>query len=114
MASWYRRFIPNFSTLLAPLTALLMKNAKIIWSQECEDTLNALKERLSTAPILSCPDYEHEFPFFVKTDASDYGLGAVLTQNTEEEEQVICYLSRSLSRTERAYSATEKERLAVL
>lgn len=114
MASWYRRFIPNFSALLAPLNALLKKNAKIVWTSECDNTLRELKERLSTAPVLNCPDYEHDFPFFVQTDASNYGLGAVLTQTTDTGEQVICYLSRSLSRAERSYSATEKECLAVL
>lgn len=114
MASWYRRFIPNFSTLLAPLTALLKKNAKIIWTDKCEKTFQELKERLSTAPILNCPDYDHDYPFYVQTDASDYGLGAVLTQTTDTGERVICYLSRSLNKAERNYSATEKECLAVL
>lgn len=114
MASWYRRFIPNFATLLAPLTALLKKNAKIVWTEKCNNAFKELTERLCMAPVLSCPDYKNGYPFYVQTDASDYGLGAVLTQTTSNGEQVICYLSRSLTKSERAYSATEKECLAVL
>lgn len=108
MASWYRRFISNFSTLLEPITALLKKNAKIIWTEECNAAFKNLKEQLSTAPVLSSPDYEHGYPFYVQTDASNFGLGAVLTHNTDKEEQVICFLSRSLNRCEKSYFATEK------
>lgn len=74
--------------------------------------LNRIKEHLIPAPVLSCPDYD--LPFVVQTDASDYGLGAVLTQTRDGEERVVCYLSRSLTAAERKYSTTEKECLALL
>lgn len=112
LASWYRRFVPNFSTIIAPMTSLLRKNAKFVWDQSCEVALETIKNQLVSAPILTCPDFD--IPFVVQTDASDYGLGCVLTQVQSGEEKVICYLSRSLTRTERNFSTTEKELLAII
>lgn len=112
LASWYRRFIPNFSSLTAPLCNLLRKNVQFLWTKECETAFAALKEHLVSAPILTCPDFDK--PFILQTDASDYGIGAVLSQETAEGEKVICYLSRSLTKPERGYSITEKECLAVI
>lgn len=112
MASWYRRFVPDFSTVIAPLTALTRKNAKFLWDSNCEEAFKAIKENLIKAPVLSCPDFN--LPFIVQCDASDFGLGAVLSQIQNGEEHVICYLSRSLNKNERRYSTTEKECLAVL
>lgn len=110
--SWYRRFIPEFSTIIAPITSLLKKKTKFEWSDECERSFRAIKECLVAAPVLTCPDYSK--PFVVQTDASAYGLGAVLTQPFDDGERVIAYLSRSLSRNERVFSTTERECLAVL
>lgn len=112
MASWYRRFIPSFPHLINPLTELLKKNRKWEWSKECERSFQSLKNALVSAPILSCPDFSK--PFVVQTDASAYGIGAVLSQQLEDGEHVICYVSRSLSRAERNYSTTERECLAVI
>lgn len=112
MASWYRRFIRNFAALTEPLTNLLRKSVKFRWSEESEASFQAIKSALVTAPILSCPDFSQ--PFVLQTDASSYGLGAVLTQGTGDNERVICYLSRSLSSSERVFSVTEKECLAVI
>lgn len=114
-ASWYRRFIPNFSTLATPLNKLTSqgKNAPaFVWSSEADEAFRKLKNHLITAPILSCPDYSK--PFEVHTDASDYGIGGVLTQTLDGQEKVIAYMSKSLSQQERNYSATEREALAVL
>lgn len=112
MASWYRRFIANFSDCIAPLTTLLKKNNKFILTEACTSAFQKLKESLCTAPILTCPDFS--LPFLLQTDASDFGLGAVLSQVVAKGEKVIAYLSRSLTRQERNYSTTEKEYLAVL
>lgn len=112
LASWYRRFVPNFSTLIAPLSALTRKNVKFHWDEKCEAAFRSIKEHLIQAPVLSCPDFDK--PFTLQCDASDFGLGAVLTQMHGDAEHVICYLSRSLTKNERKYSTTEKECLAVL
>lgn len=110
--SWYRRFIADFSTIIAPITNLLKKSSKFVWSEECEESFKRIKEFLVTAPILTCPDYSK--PFVVQTDASGFGLGAVLTQPSPDGDKVVCYLSRSLSKQERRYTTTERECLAVL
>jgi len=74
---------------------------------ECQDSFTALKESLVTAPVLTVPDFDRTF--HLQTDASSYGLGAVLTQFFDDEEKVICYLSRSLSKQEMKLTVTEKE-----
>jgi len=71
-----------------------------------------LKEDLTASPVLACPDFERTF--VLQTDASTTGLSAVLTQFFPEGERVIAYASRTLNTTERNYSATELECMAVL
>ncbi|TDG38721.1 hypothetical protein AWZ03_014857 [Drosophila navojoa] len=84
MASWYRRFIPNFASLVQPMTKLLNKGHKWIWSKEQEEALQKLKQSLTTPPILACPDFSAKF--VLQTDASDYGLGAELNYSATEKE----------------------------
>lgn len=112
VASWYKRFIPSYSDVCAPLNRLTRKAVKFVWNDSCNKAWNKIKQCLISAPILSCPDFT--LPFTIQTDASSYGLGAVLTQATAEGEKVICYLSRSLTRLEQKYTTTEQECLAVL
>lgn len=114
-ATWYRRFVPNFSTVAAPLNKLTSNSKRtppFQWSPEADRSFNALKECLVSAPVLACPNYA--LPFEVHTDASNYGIGAMLTQNIDGKEHPIAYMSRSLSKPERNYSITEREALAVL
>ncbi|KAG5885433.1 hypothetical protein JTB14_016827 [Gonioctena quinquepunctata] len=112
-ASWYRRFIPNFSTVIQPLTELLKKNTKFVWTPRQEAALREVKEHLISAPMMACPNFD--LPFIVQTDASGYGIGAVLTQNHPDVgERVVSYLSRSLTKQERKFSTTERECLAVI
>ncbi|KAG5886535.1 hypothetical protein JTB14_002032 [Gonioctena quinquepunctata] len=110
--SWYRRFIQDFFSVIAPITGLLRKGSRFEWSRDCAVSFQQIKECLVAAPILSCPDYS--MPFVVQTDASGFGIGAVLTQPHPEGDKVISYLSRSLSRQERNFTTTERECLAVL
>lgn len=111
--SWYRRFIKDFSSVIAPITALLRKARKFEWTQGCESAFRKIKECLVQAPVLSCPDYS--LPFVVQCDSSGYGIGAVLVQpQPDGTERVISFLSRSLTRQEQNYSTTERECLAVL
>lgn len=112
MASWYRRFVPNFSTVMEPLNKLLRKNQPWIWTEEQELAFLELRTRLTTAPTLTRPDFS--LPFVLQTDASAVGLGAVLTQSHEDGEHVIAYASKTLSSAERKYSVTERECLAVI
>ncbi len=111
-ASWYRKFVPNFSSVLEPLGQLTRKRVHFNWTPECDDAFRKVKESLVTAPILSCPDFSREF--VLQCDASAFGVGAVLSQKFEDGEKPICFISRSLSRAERNYSTTERECLAVI
>lgn len=102
LASWYRRFIPSFSTPCDPLTKLTRNSFSLNWYETCEEALNCLKQHLVSAPIVACLDFNIHFQ--VETDASDFGLGAVLVQRQNGDEKVICYLSHSLTKHERKYS----------
>ncbi|KAG5883240.1 hypothetical protein JTB14_026461 [Gonioctena quinquepunctata] len=78
--AWYRRFIPDFVTLISPITSLMKKGRKFLWAPECEDSFRGIKECLVSAPVLNCPDFN--LPFVVQCDSSGFGIGAVLVQNT--------------------------------
>ena len=79
LAGYYRRFIANFSKIAKPMTSLLHKNVKFIWSPKCEEAFQILKKLLTSAPILAQPDTSK--PFDIYCDASGSGLGCVLMQD---------------------------------
>jgi hypothetical protein len=113
LASYYRRFIPNFAQIAKALTKLTRKNVEFIWEDEQELAFQTLKNHLTTYPILRHPDFER--PFYLYTDASGTALGAVLQQIDEDgRDYVIAYASRSLTSAEQNYSTTEQECLAVV
>jgi hypothetical protein len=112
LASYYRRFVKNFALIAAPLHRLTEKAKAWSWTPEYEQAFNALKERLTTAPILAFPQFDLEFT--VDCDTSSEGLGAVLSQAHNGKEYVISYASRTLSKAERRYCATRKEMLALV
>lgn len=112
LIGYYRRFIDNFSKLTKPLTSLLKKNAVFNWSSEQQTAFENLKEKLITAPLLQYPDFSQ--PFVVTTDASNYAVGAVLSQGPIGKDKPIAYASRTLNRPEGNYSTTEKELLAII
>lgn len=112
LAGWYHRFIPNFSDKAYPLHALKQKKATWSWTKECQKAFDTIKHDLSNAPVLVPPDLTKLFQ--VQTDASEVGLGAVLTQDSEGEEHVVAYASRLLHGAEKSYSVSEKECLAVI
>lgn len=98
-----------------PLNSLLKgkkKKETISWNDEAELAFSTIKGKLISAPVLSQPDFTQRF--IVQADASDVGLGGVLTQSLNGEERVITYASRTLSRAERNYSVTERECLAII
>uniref|UniRef100_A0A8C1MWX3 Gypsy retrotransposon integrase-like protein 1 n=1 Tax=Cyprinus carpio TaxID=7962 RepID=A0A8C1MWX3_CYPCA len=113
LAGYYRCFIPNFSSLAAPLTDLTRKGQpeKVCWTPSAEEAFSQVKAALTSSPVLRAPDFS--CPFLLQTDASDTGLGAVLSQIQEGEEHPIIYISRKLSPAERKYAAVEKEALAI-
>lgn len=114
LAGWYRRFIQNFSTLTAPLTdTLKKKKEKFVMTAEALTAFKALKDALTSAPVLSRPDFSRRF--FIQCDASDSGIGAVLFQkNDAGEECPLSYHSQKLNACQKNYSVTEKECLAAV
>lgn len=114
-ASWYRRFVPNLSTLTAPLTKLTSTSKKappFKWTPEADKAFNSIKQALVSTPILACPDFTK--PFAVHCDASAYGIGAMLTQEFDGIEKPIAYMSKTLTAPQRNYSITERELLSVI
>ena len=113
LAGYYRKFVKGFSQIAAPLFKLLRNNIIFIWTIDQENAFKRLKELLISAPILIYPDFTKKF--YLYTDASDSGLGAVLSQKDDENrERVIAYASVSLKPAKQKYSTTEKEDLAVI
>lgn len=112
MAGWYRRFLPNFAVLTGPITDLLKENRRFEWTRAAQLAFEALKRALVEAPILANPDFA--LPFTIQTDASDSGVGAVLTQGEGPCERVIAYFSKKISPAQQRYMVTERECLAVI
>ncbi|KAF4085358.1 hypothetical protein AMELA_G00117210 [Ameiurus melas] len=97
LAGYYRRFVPNFSAIASPLSDLTKKGQQdwVKLSTEAERAFQALKRALTSVPVLQNPDFM--LLFIVHTDASETGLGAVLSQTSEEEELPVLYISQKLS-----------------
>ncbi|KII75178.1 Transposon Ty3-G Gag-Pol polyprotein [Thelohanellus kitauei] len=112
LASYYRKFVNNFARICLPLYELLKKEVRYKWTNKCQEAFDYLKEALTSPPILAYPDVSKRF--LLDTDASGDTIGAVLSQESNEGERVIAYASRNLSKTERNYSITKKELLALV
>ncbi|CAG8757391.1 6824_t:CDS:2 [Rhizophagus irregularis] len=113
LASYYRRFVPGFSRIATPLNKLLKKGVAYSWGEEQQVAFEQLKQTLIALPILIFPDFEKQFVLL--TDASTFGLGAILSQLDEDgNDRVIAYASRTCNKAESNYSATELECLAVI
>ena len=108
MITYLGKFIPNLSEIAEPLRNLTKENVTYIWSDYHDKSFKNLKEIITNSPCLQYYDVEEEVS--IETDASDYGLGAVITQKGHP----IAYASRTLSQTERRYSQIEKECLALV
>ena len=115
LAGYYRQFVPQFATIAIPLMDLTQKKVpdKVLWSDQCEAAFQALKKALTEHPILLVADPTK--PFTLQTDASHYGLGAVVSQQGEDNcEHPVAYASRCLLPCEVKYAVVEKECLAIV
>lgn len=90
-----------------------LQKKKFLWTSEAQVAFTKIKHLLTTAPVLTNPDFSKKF--FLHCDASDYGIGAVLVQlDAQGEEKPIAYMSKKLNAAQRNYSVTERECLAAL
>lgn len=114
VVGFYRKFIPNFSAIAVPLTDLTKKGQPNIveWGEPQDNAFKTLEARLVGPPILKLPDLDDDF--ILRTDASDFGLGAVLLQEQNGEKMPVAYACRKLLPMERNYYVIEKECLAVV
>ena len=97
---------------MAPLNRLLEKNKLFEWTAECTEAYEKLKAVLMQKPVDTYPDFS--IPFWLYTDVSNVGLGAILAQQQYGKEHIICCASRTLGKSEQNCSATKKECLAVV
>ena len=112
LINYYRRFIPDLARIAAPIQNLTKKDKPFVWNGDCETSFAELKEKLTSAPLLRRPDFNHTF--ILQTDWQPTGIGAVLSQEIEGIEHVIAYASKALNIHEQHYAPTEGELLAVI
>ena len=112
-ANFYRKFIRNYSTVASPLHDLTSPHRTFAWSPKCEASFQGLKERFISAPVLILPDPSRQF--VVEVDASNIGVGAILSQISCKDGKLhpCAYLSKKLSSSEQNYDIGDRELLAV-
>lgn len=108
LAGYYRRFIKDFSRIAAPMTQLTRKGISFVWTDQCQQSFNELKNKLTTSPVLILP--ESGVGYVIYTDASHQGLGCVLMQR----DRVVAYASRQLRTHEKNYPTHDLELAAVV
>ena len=114
MASYYRTFVPGFATIVAPLTHMTRKDARVVWTAEAQEAVEKVVKALQQAPALATWDSKRKTR--VTTDASLVGVGALLEQYDDESSQwkPVAYWSRKLLPPQTRYHATDREWLAVV
>ncbi len=102
-ANFYRRFIRNFSQVAVPLTALTSVKSRFKWSESAQEDFDHLKSLFTSSPILVTPDVIRQF--IVEVDASEVGIGAILSQRSAVDDKVhpCTFFSHRLSPAERNY-----------
>ena len=103
ICSYYRKFVKDLTKVAKPLHRFTENNSH----DECQAAFEKLKHSLKNAPILAHPDFRKDL--ILDTDASNFAMGAVLSQMNKGQERVVAYASKALSKSERRYCVTRKE-----
>jgi len=112
-ANFYRRFIQDYTRVARPLTELTKKSEKWVWTKEAEEAFRELKNRFTLAPILA--HFDAQKPVIIETDASDFAIGAVLSQrDIKGRLHPVAFHSRKFARAEINYEIHDKELLAIV
>ena len=110
---YYRKYLPDLDTIIAPLEALRKKDVEWRWTTVEHEAFEKLKEMLCSDQVLTFYDPEKQVK--LDTDASSYGLGAVLSHVDDDgNERPIEFISRTLSEAEKRYSQIDKEALSII
>ena len=109
---YYRRFIPNFADVATPLVTLTGKDVPFVWDSGCSTAFTTLRASLIHAPILAFPTETGQY--ILDTDASNFGMGGVLSQIQDDVERVVAYCSRALRPSQRRYCTTKREMMAAV
>ena len=113
MAGYYRNFCLNISEIAAPLTNLLSKKVKFVWTDDCQLAFDKVKLLLQKSPVLKSPDYEKPFKLII--DSSDVGTGSVLVQEASDGlDHPVSYFSKKFLKYQKNYSVVEKETLGLV
>ena len=113
LVGYYRKFVKDFAKTARPINQLLRKRVEFEWDDEAQKSFETLRDIICESPILIYPDFNK--PFYVTTDASEYAIGAILSQGPSiGEDRPIAYASRSLNEHEVKYSVIEKELLGII
>lgn len=113
LINYYQKFLPNVSTKLAPIYALLKENTRFKWSKACDKVFLDLKKEIASDRVLT--PYNPNLPLSIATDASPTGLGAVISHTFPDGvERPIAFASRSLTKAETNYSQIDKEATAIV
>jgi len=111
--NFFRRFVPHFADIAAPLHGLTHRNAVFLWSEGCQSAFEQLRAALVAAPILRLPDFER--PFIISADASNIAVGAVLMQEDDAGNRyAVAYRSRALDEAKQHWPTHERELFAIV
>ena len=111
LVGYYGRFIPNLSQIFAPLNSLQKKDARFVWTEDCEKAFNEIKREIASDRVLC--HFDPKKKLVLASDASKDAIGAVLSHIDESGEKPIAFISRTLTPTEKRYSQIDKESLAI-
>jgi hypothetical protein len=109
---YYRRFVPDYSEKALPLTKLTKKNVPFAWGEAEQQAFEALRQDLMKVPLLYYVDTS--LPFYLDTDASNYAIGAVLSQRRGQEEFPLAFASKTLNTSRQRYCTTKRELYAIM